>query len=230
MTPPARALVIAAFAVCAGGLAAALVVLLGGSGTRGAATRTALTASHSAPARTTASALAVATSAATTTRSTPVTATSRSQRAITTTRATRATSTASAASTTTSQRTSGAAAAHGVIAGNDDASLHLVRASGSTLFEEGHAEGTLPGSMRARLHVGATFSGTFVISTPNGTIEGRGSATPHGGGRIESFAGTGHIIGGTGRYSHAHGSSGFFGTFDRRTYAVVIQTRGSFSY
>jgi hypothetical protein len=228
MTPPARALVIAAVVLCAGGLAAALVVLLGGSGTRGAATRTALTASHSAPARTTASAPAVASSAATRTRSTPVTTTSRSQHAITTTRTEPATS--STSSTTTSQPTSTAGEAHGVIAGNDDASLHLVRASGSTLFEEGSAQGTLPGSMRARLHVGATFSGSFVISTPNGTIEGRGSATPHGGGRIESFAGTAHIVGGTGRYSHAHGSSGFFGTFDRRTYAVVIQTRGSLSY
>jgi hypothetical protein len=103
-----------------------------------------------------------------------------------------------------------------------------VRASGSTLYEEGQAHGALSGNVRARLHVGATFSGSFVFSTREGEIEGRGSAQPSSAaGPIESFAGADHITGGSGRYAHAHGSGRLSGTFNRRTYAVVLQTSGT---
>jgi hypothetical protein len=106
--------------------------------------------------------------------------------------------------------------------------MHLVHASGSTLYEEGQAHGALSGNVRAQLHVGAAFNGTFVFSTHGGEIEGHGSAQPHSaGGPIESFAGADEITGGSGRYAHAHGSGRISGTFNRRTYAVVLQTSGT---
>ena len=90
--------------------------------------------------------------------------------------------------------------------------------------------GALPGSMRAVLTTGAVFSGSFTIHTNGGTIDGHGRATTHGSGRYQSFNGSITVTGGSGRYSHAHGRTGLSGTFDRRTYAMVIQTTGRLSY
>ena len=102
--------------------------------------------------------------------------------------------------------------------------------SGSLLFDEGKATGTLPGSMRVHLNLGTTFTGTFTIHASGGSIEGRGSAAPHGSGTYESFSGTLTVTGGTGRYAHAHGHGGLYGTFDRDNYALVIKTTGSLTY
>ena len=113
---------------------------------------------------------------------------------------------------------------------SDTAHLHLVKASGSTLYETGSASGALPGSMQANLNVGASFTGSCTIYTSHGTIKGHGTASPHGSGRFESFSGSFVVTGGTGRYAHAHGHAGLYGTFDRRTYAFVIQTTGTLSY
>jgi hypothetical protein len=110
------------------------------------------------------------------------------------------------------------------------AHLHLVRPNGAQLVEEGPVTGALPGSMRAVVDTGNVFTGSFTIRTHGGTIEGSGRATPHGLGRYQSFSGTITLTGGTGRYIHAHGRAGLYGTFDRRTYALVIQTTGRFSY
>jgi hypothetical protein len=35
---------------------------------------------------------------------------------------------------------------------------------------------------------------------------------------------------GTGRYAHVHGHGGFYGTINRRTNALVVQTTGQLSY
>jgi hypothetical protein len=88
----------------------------------------------------------------------------------------------------------------------------------------------LPGSMRVRLDLGTTFTGTFTIHASGGSIEGHGSATPHGSGTYESFSGTLTVTGGSGRYAHAHGHGGLYGTFDRDNYALVIKTTGSLTY
>ena len=112
----------------------------------------------------------------------------------------------------------------------DTGHLHYVSASGSLLLEEGRASGTLPGSMRVHLNVGVTLSGNFTIYTRGGTIKGHGSATPHGSGVYESFAGSLIATGGTGRYTHAHGRAGLYGTFNRNTYALTVQTTGTLSY
>jgi len=112
----------------------------------------------------------------------------------------------------------------------DTAHLHYVSASGSTLLEEGTATGTLPGKMRASVNVGATISGTFTFYIHGGSIKGHGEAKPKGSGVYESFAGSVTVKGGTGRYAHAHGHTGLYGTFDRNNYALVIQTTGTLSY
>ena len=35
---------------------------------------------------------------------------------------------------------------------------------------------------------------------------------------------------GTGRYSHAHGTGGFDGKLNRRTFKMVVQTTGTLDY
>lgn len=120
-------------------------------------------------------------------------------------------------------------AAH-IMRASDTAHLHYISASGSLLFDEGRATGTLPGSMRVHLDLGTTFTGSFTIYASGGSIIGHGSATPHGSGTYESFSGTLTVIGGSGRYAHAHGRGGLYGTFDRNTYALVIKTTGSLTY
>lgn len=110
------------------------------------------------------------------------------------------------------------------------AHLHLVKAEGSELFEEGKVSGTLPGSMQAELKTGAVYTGSFLTHTHGGSVKGRGTATPHGSGRYQSFSGTFIVTGGTGRYTHVSGRAGLYGVFDRRSDAVIVQTTGKLSY
>lgn len=113
--------------------------------------------------------------------------------------------------------------------GADNAALHLVRA-GERLLEEGTVTGALPGRMRAELYIGPLYKGSFTIYTHNGRISGSGTATPHGAGRYQSFAGWLNITSGSGLYAHVHGRNHLYGVFDRRTYAVTVKTTGSLSY
>jgi hypothetical protein len=112
----------------------------------------------------------------------------------------------------------------------DTAHLRYIRHTGTKLFEEGVATGMLPGTMRATANIDPTLSATFTIYTNGGTLDGHGTATLHDSGLYESFAGSLVITGGTGRYAHAHGHAGFYGVFDRRTYALTVQTTGRLSY
>lgn len=109
----------------------------------------------------------------------------------------------------------------------DTAHLHYLSASGSLLFEEGRASGTLPGRMRVRFSVGASISGSFTIEAAGGTISGHGTARLHGSGVYESFAGSLVVSGGRGRYTHARGRARLYGTFNRDSYALVVQTVGT---
>jgi hypothetical protein len=121
--------------------------------------------------------------------------------------------------------------AAGMLSGTATASLHLVKPNGSELIEEGRVTGVLTGTARAQMHAGGSeFRGTFTIRTRSGSISGRGTATPHGPGRYQSFSGIFTATGGTGRYAHIHGRSGLYGTFDRRSDAVVVQTQGTLTY
>jgi hypothetical protein len=114
----------------------------------------------------------------------------------------------------------------------DEAHLHYVRgrSAGARLFEEGTAHGTLPGTVRAECDLGATFEASVTIVTNAGTIRGHGTATSHASGIYESLAGTLTVTGGTGRYAHAHGRAKLYGVFDRRTYALTVQTTGSLRF
>lgn len=127
-------------------------------------------------------------------------------------------------------RAPGRAHAARALRASDTAHLRYVSASGSLLYEIGHASGTLPGSMRVHMRIASTFSGSFTIYAPGGSISGRGSARPHGSGVYESFAGTLLVTRGTGRYRHARGRAGLYGTFNRRTYALLVQTTGTLRY
>lgn len=121
-----------------------------------------------------------------------------------------------------------------VVSATDTAKLRYLKTihkSGrALLLEEGTAHGTLPGSMTASLDVEGVFSGTFTLHLHDGTITGSGTAKPHGSGIYESFGGKLTVTGGTGRYRHAHGQAGLYGTFNRHSYALVVQTTGKLTY
>jgi hypothetical protein len=117
-----------------------------------------------------------------------------------------------------------------VLNATDTAHLHYVNGSGAELFEEGSASGSLPGKMQLHGEVGPTLSASFTVFLHGGTISGRGTAKAHGAGRYESFSGSLTVTGGTGRYAHAHGRAGLYGVFDRRSYALTVQTTGRLLY
>jgi hypothetical protein len=101
----------------------------------------------------------------------------------------------------------------------------------STLLEEGKATGGLPGQVKVVFEVGATVKASFMLSSRFGKLIGSGAAKPHNsGGNYTSFAGTLTITHGTGRYAHAHGRGGFYGTIDRGNDAVTAQTTGTLAY
>jgi hypothetical protein len=135
-----------------------------------------------------------------------------------------------AAAPTDGARASAVARTARTLSATDTAHLRYVSSAGSLLNDEGTATGSLPGSMRVHLNLGATFTGSFTIYTSGGSIKGHGSAIPHGSGTYESFAGTLTVTGGTGRYARARGQGHLYGTFNRGNYALVIKTTGSLTY
>jgi hypothetical protein len=113
----------------------------------------------------------------------------------------------------------------------DEAHLHVTGSSGALFSEEGSATGALPATVKVRFSVGATISGSFTIyPRGGGSISGRGSAHLHSTGAYASFGGSMTVNHGTGRYTHARGSGGFYGVLNRRNNALTIQTTGRLSY
>lgn len=113
----------------------------------------------------------------------------------------------------------------------DTAHLHLIKTSGEEITEEGHASGTIPGTVKAFLNVGPTVVAKFTIyPRSGGSISGEGSGKLKGGAEEPSFAGHMIVSRGTGRYAHVHGKGGFYGTLNRRSYALTVQTIGTISY
>lgn len=113
----------------------------------------------------------------------------------------------------------------------DTAHMRLLRSSGAQLIEEGPVSGTLPGTAKINFEVGPTVTGRFTIyARGGGSISGHGSATLHSSGLYASFGGSMSVSHGSGRYAHAHGDGGFYGTINRHTYALVVQTTGTLSY
>jgi hypothetical protein len=131
----------------------------------------------------------------------------------------------------TSAVAAGAASTARTLNVTDEAHLRLAGTSGSILLEEGPASGALPGTVRVRFTVSSTISGSFTIyPRGGGSISGHGSARLHSTGTYASFGGTMSVSHGTGRYEHAHGNGGFYGTVNRNTDALVIQTTGRLAY
>ncbi len=113
---------------------------------------------------------------------------------------------------------------------DDTGNLHLLKAFGSVLLEEGHAGGTLPGQANVRMTVGPTVTASFAIKARYGTIYGSGRAILHSSARYSSFAGTLLVSHGTGSYADAHGGGKLYGVIDRRTSALTVQTVGTLRY
>jgi hypothetical protein len=115
----------------------------------------------------------------------------------------------------------------------DEGHLRLVKSSGSVLYDEGAAHGTLPGTVKVRfLYNGSpSVSAQITISGHAGSIQARGSgkmSNPNS--TSPSFKGALTITSGSGRYAHAHGSGAFYGVFYRRSYGMTVQTEGMLHY
>ena len=109
--------------------------------------------------------------------------------------------------------------------------MHRVRCSCDEILEEGQAKGALPGAVRAFVIVGAPIIFRFTITVRGvGSLSGQGSGKPKGNPEEPSFSGTMTVTRGTGRYRHARGKGGFYGTINRASYAAVMQTTGTLSY
>jgi hypothetical protein len=116
------------------------------------------------------------------------------------------------------------------IAATDTAHLHRVRHGGEAITEEGRATGTIPGRVVVYVIVGPTVEAKFTIYASTGAISGHGSGKLKGRSDEPSFAGTMTVTRGTGRYTHVHGHGGFYGTLNRSSYKMVVQTTGTLSY
>jgi hypothetical protein len=113
----------------------------------------------------------------------------------------------------------------------DTAHMHRVPCSCDEILEEGQAKGALLGSVRAYVTVGAPIIFHFTITVRGvGSISGQGSGKPKGNPEEPSFSGTMTVTHGTGRYRHAHGKGGLYGTINRTNYAAVMQTTGTLAY
>ncbi|HST33533.1 MAG TPA: hypothetical protein VLJ80_08450 [Solirubrobacteraceae bacterium] len=113
----------------------------------------------------------------------------------------------------------------------DTAHMHRVSCNCNDIAEEGQAKGSLPGPVRGYVNVGAPIIFRFTITVRGGgTLSGEGSGKPRGNPAEPSFKGTMKVTGGTGRYRHAHGTGGFYGTINRSSYAAVMQVAGTLSY
>jgi hypothetical protein len=115
---------------------------------------------------------------------------------------------------------------------NDEGHLHLINESGAYLIEEGKVSGTLVGRVRVTFDVSTTVTASFVLY-PNGggSLTGHGVGKLRSSGRYASFGGSMWVSSGTGRFSHASGQGGLYGTILREgSFPVVVQTRGTLHY
>ena len=114
----------------------------------------------------------------------------------------------------------------------ENASLHLVKKSGSVLNERGSVTGTLSGSVSAR------FVTSVVQVTGTVTIYPRGGGSltitvlgyPRSTGTVAKFSGSISVKSGTGRFAHARGSGTFTGTVNRKTWAATVHAKAKLTY
>ncbi|HTB50099.1 MAG TPA: hypothetical protein VK701_03910 [Solirubrobacteraceae bacterium] len=115
----------------------------------------------------------------------------------------------------------------------EEGSLRFLSDEATLIVDEGPLSGTLPG--RGRVYF--TYDGSpdvtarFAIRTSAGTVEGRATCLLHNPNNpTPSFRGALQIVGGSGRYAHAHGSGELFGVFHRHGYGLIVQAVGRLSY
>lgn len=126
---------------------------------------------------------------------------------------------------------SGAQAARTVTL-NDTAHLHKTAHHGLNLYESGTASGSIGGSIALHLDVVSTnrVTAQLTVYTHGGSIKASASGSYRNNGSTASFAGSMTITGGTGSYSHAHGSGlSFSGTIQRSNDATSVRVSGHFS-
>jgi hypothetical protein len=116
---------------------------------------------------------------------------------------------------------------------NDNGELIKVHAAGEIITEEGKVSGTLPGTAKVRLDIGAELvTASFRITVRGvGSIVGHANAKLSSPGRKASFRGTLTVTGGTGRYAHARGTGKLYGVIERVSDKLTVQTReGTLNY
>jgi hypothetical protein len=116
---------------------------------------------------------------------------------------------------------------------NDSGNLRETSHKGFNLYEAGHANGSIPGSVSLHLDVVSTNRVTAVITVnaSGGSMSGSASGDYRNNGSTASFSGTLSITHGTGKYSHVHGSGiSFSGTIQRASGSVSVKVSGRLSY
>jgi hypothetical protein len=124
------------------------------------------------------------------------------------------------------------ARAAGTFSLSDSGHLHLTSKHKFTLNEQGHASGTISGTIYIHLNVVSVNHVTAEVSIypSGGSLTGYASASYHPNGAVASFNGSMSIARGTGRYSHARGSGlSFTGTIRREDDAVTVHVNGRMS-
>jgi hypothetical protein len=117
----------------------------------------------------------------------------------------------------------------GTFALNENANLHLTSKHGFTLNEQGHATGTVKGTIYVHLTIvsSSRVTAEMNIYPSNGSITAKGSAAYHRGRSSASFSGSLSVVRGTGAYSHARGSGlRQSGTIQRSNDAVSVHVSG----
>ncbi len=115
---------------------------------------------------------------------------------------------------------------------NDTGNLHKTSKHGFNLYESGNASGSISGSITLHLDVVSTNKVTAELSVHprGGSINGKATGSYRTNGGTASFSGTLTITGGSGSYSHAHGSGiSFSGTIQRSNDSVTVHVNGKFS-
>ncbi len=115
---------------------------------------------------------------------------------------------------------------------NDSGTLRETSHKGFNLYESGHANGSIPGSVSLHLDVVSTnrVTAQLTVNASGGSMSGSASGSYRNNGATASFVGTLSISHGTGKYSHAHGSGiSFSGTIQRSSGSVSVKVNGRLS-